>query len=181
VWSEKATIKGMLAPVLDEYAVGFQVLHGFGSATAVKLAADSSTQDTRPLLVFYVGDWDCSGLHMSEIDLPTRIERYGGEIKFERIALTADDLGALPSFPAADKKKDPRYGWYAKRYGQRCWELDALPPNELRAKVEVAIAAQIDVEAWERCVVAENAEQESLAMVMQNWEAMYERGEKNSV
>jgi hypothetical protein len=35
VWSEKGTIRGVLQPVLDEYAVGFRVMHGFGSATVV--------------------------------------------------------------------------------------------------------------------------------------------------
>ena len=33
VWSEKGTIRGVLKPVLDHYAVGFRVMHGFTSAT----------------------------------------------------------------------------------------------------------------------------------------------------
>ena len=33
VWSEKGTVRGVLAPVLDEYGVGFRVMHGFSSAT----------------------------------------------------------------------------------------------------------------------------------------------------
>src|SRR5262245_54895705 len=87
---------------------------------AVKLAADNSIQDPRPSLVLYVGDWDCSGLHISELDLPNRLERYGGKIELKRIALTFDDLKDLPSFPASDKKKDPRYSWYAKQYKPLC-------------------------------------------------------------
>ena len=35
VWSEKGTVRGVLAPVLDNYAVGFRVMHGFGSATTI--------------------------------------------------------------------------------------------------------------------------------------------------
>ena len=35
MWSEKGTIRGVLKPVLDEYGVGFRVMHGFGSATEV--------------------------------------------------------------------------------------------------------------------------------------------------
>src|SRR5262245_21013847 len=35
VWSEKGTVRGVLQPVLDEYAVGFRVMHGFGSATSI--------------------------------------------------------------------------------------------------------------------------------------------------
>ena len=33
VWSEKGTVRGVLAPVLDDYAVGFLPVHGFSSAT----------------------------------------------------------------------------------------------------------------------------------------------------
>ena len=39
VWSEKGTVRGVLRPVLDEYGVGFRVLHGFNSATGVYEAA----------------------------------------------------------------------------------------------------------------------------------------------
>ena len=35
VWSEKGTIRGVLAPVLNQYAVGFRVMDGFSSATSV--------------------------------------------------------------------------------------------------------------------------------------------------
>src|SRR5262245_5185835 len=31
VWSEKGTVRGVLAPVLDKYGVGFRVMHGFTS------------------------------------------------------------------------------------------------------------------------------------------------------
>ena len=35
VKSEKATIEGTIAPVLDRYELPFQVLHGFSGATSV--------------------------------------------------------------------------------------------------------------------------------------------------
>src|SRR5262249_35975503 len=35
VWSEKGTVRGVLQPVFDEYAVGFRVMHGFSGATTV--------------------------------------------------------------------------------------------------------------------------------------------------
>jgi hypothetical protein len=105
VWSEKGTIRGVLKPVLDEYGVGFRVMHGFGSATEVHEVAQDD--DGRPLVVLYVGDWDPSGLCMSEHDLPQRLERYDGEhVDLNRIALVESQLDGLPSFPATDKKKD---------------------------------------------------------------------------
>lgn len=41
VWSEKGTIRGVLQPVLDDYGVGFRVMHGFGSATTINDASES--------------------------------------------------------------------------------------------------------------------------------------------
>lgn len=168
VWSEKGTIRGVLAPVLDEYGVGFRVMHGFGSATEVYGVAQNC--DGRPLIVLYVGDWDPSGLCMSELDLPERLQRYDGEhVDLNRIALEPNQLTGLPSFPAADKKKDPRYDWFVRNYGTRCWELDALDPNDLRTCVEEKILEEIEPIAWERCKVVERAEQELLRAVMTKW------------
>jgi hypothetical protein len=39
VWSEKGTVRGLLRPVLDTYAVGFNPVHGFTSATSAHDAA----------------------------------------------------------------------------------------------------------------------------------------------
>jgi hypothetical protein len=148
VWSEKGTVRGVLKPVLDEFGVGFNPVHGFTSATNAYEAATDS--DPRPLTILYVGDWDPSGLWMSERDLPARMEKYGGDhIRIKRIALTAEQVGSLPSFPASDKRKDPRYKWFVENFGKRCWEIDAMDPNVLRACVEQEILACItDRAAW---------------------------------
>jgi hypothetical protein len=168
--SEKGTVRGTVRPVTDEYGVDFLSLSGFGGAGIVhQLAQDYSSQ---PLVIFYVGDRDPSGMFMSEVDLPGRIARYGGDhIRVERIALLPDDLPGLPSFPAASKSKDSRCSWFTKRYGQQCWELDAMPPNELRDRVERAIQSQIEPEAWDRCVEAQEAEQQSLESLLDQWSA----------
>jgi hypothetical protein len=60
----------VLGPVLDDYAVGFRVMHGFSSATAVYDVAQGDAR--RDLIALYVGDFDPSGLFMSEEDLPKR-------------------------------------------------------------------------------------------------------------
>jgi hypothetical protein len=168
VWSEKGTIRGVLAPVLNNYAVGFNVLHGFCSATAIYDAAQSDNE--QPLIVLYVGDWDPSGMCMSESDLPGRLARYGGEhVELRRIALTKEQTRGLPSFPASDKRGDKRYDWFLKNFGDRCWELDALDPNDLRTCVECEIVALIEPTAWERCAAVNQAEQESLRTIIDKW------------
>lgn len=173
VWSEKGTVRGTLNPVLDAYGVTFRVMHGYASATAVYEAAMESRADPRALTVFYVGDWDPSGLHMSEVDLPSRLEEYGADIDMVRLALSAEDIAdpGLPSFAASEKRRDSRSPWFICHYGERCWELDALSPVILRDRVERAICALIDWDAWGRCGVAEAAECESLATVLGSWQA----------
>lgn len=168
VWSEKGTIRGVLAPVLDEYGVGFRVMHGFSGATTIYDVAQDG--DGRKLVVLYVGDFDPSGMYMSEHDLPGRLRQYGGHhIELRRIALRIHHCEELPSFPAIDKKKDPRYDWFHSTFGGRCWELDAMDPNDLRACVETAISELIEPESWNRCVVVNRAEQESLRTVLDQW------------
>ena len=168
VWSEKGTIRGVLKPVLDHYATGFRVMHGFTSATAVNDVA--TDDDGRPLVVLYVGDFDPSGLFMSECDLPQRLAEYGGKhVELTRIALRLEQTSGLPSFPAADKRRDPRYQWFVERHGVRCWEIDALDPRDLRQIVEQSIQALIEPVAWSRCETVNAAELESLQTILSNW------------
>jgi hypothetical protein len=174
VWSEKGTIRGVLAPVLDEYAVGFRVMHGFSSATSVHDIADDD--DGRNLIALYVGDYDPSGMFMSQEDLPSRLADYDGHhVDLHRIALTRARVVGLPSFSATDKGPkggkggDPRYKWFIRNYGDRCWELDAMDPRDLRDCVEQAIVKLIEPVAWKRCDIVNKAEQQSLRTILDQW------------
>jgi hypothetical protein len=109
-------------------------------------------------------------MYMSEADLPDRLDRYGGDhVQLRRVALTRADCIDLPSFPAWDKQKDSRYNWFVENYGKRCWELDAMDPNDLRNCVEEAIKQEIEPVAWARCEVINKAEQEPLRLVLDSW------------
>jgi hypothetical protein len=171
VWSEKGTVRGLLKPVLDRYGVGFNPVHGFTSATdAYNVSQDD---DGRDLVVLYVGDFDPSGLYMSEADLPKRFAKYGGDhIKLKRIALLPEQTPNLPSFPVSDKSRDPRYKWFASRHGERCWELDAMDPNDLRDCVEKEIKALIEPVAWQRCETVNKAERDNLKDFLQKWNSL---------
>jgi hypothetical protein len=170
VWSGEGTVRGVLQPVLDQYAVGFRVMHGFSGATTIWDV--SQDDDGRELIVLYVGDFDPSGMFMSQEDLPKRLSKYDGDhVEVQRIALTQEHVSDLPSFPATEKRKDTRYRWFVRNYGNRCWELDAMDPNDLRDCVERAIVELIEPVAWERCEVVNQAEQESLRSILEEWGA----------
>jgi hypothetical protein len=169
IFSEKGTIIGIVQPVLAEFAVNYKILHGFGSATSLHdVAAESLTGD-RYLEILYIGDFDPSGMHMSEVDLPERINRYGGAAEITRIALTRADCDGLPSFDAETKRHDPRHAWFKRTHGNRCWELDAMNPNDLRERLRNEIVQRIDVDAWNHCQEIEEAERESLNRYVSEW------------
>ena len=169
VWSEKGTVRGVLWPVLSKLGVGFRVMHGFSSATSV-YGVSNQGNDNRPLVALYIGDWDPSGLCMSEHDLPKRIKEYdGSHITLKRIALTADQTAPLRSFSVESKTRDPRYEWFKQNYGDQCWELDAMDPNELRSVVETEINALIDRELWGRQEAEEEREKKFLEALLRWW------------
>jgi hypothetical protein len=118
----------------------------------------------------YVGDWDPSGMCMTEQDLPKRIEEYGGDhIEFKRIALTAEQTGPLQSFSVETKRGDPRYKWFKNTFGDKCWELDAMDPRQLRDVVEAEINALIDRPLWEQQEALQEREKQSLEARLRHW------------
>jgi hypothetical protein len=202
VVSEKGTVRGTLAPVLDEFEVDFLPVGGYASATRVKGLAQEGDPD-HPLTLLYLGDHDPSGRGMSDLDLPRRLLRYAMDepetnretkqelretdddeiavrlstygINVARIALVGRDLDALGpdlSFPASDKVDDPRYDWFVETFGAHCWELDAMNPNALRARVTAAIEGVLDRGAWDRYVAAEAAEGVSIEKTLKTWNAI---------
>lgn len=172
VWAEKATVQGVLGPIIYEYGLPFRVMKGYGSFTAVKQAAEASLRaqhQGKDFIALYLGDWDPSGLHMSLIDLPKRFYGYGGMGELKRIAITPDDHHC-PSFSVHDKRGDTRYQWFLNEYGQRCWELDAINPNDLRGRVENQIVACLNLPLWERAIEVERAEIESMQDFFNTWQ-----------
>ena len=97
-------MRGVLQPVLDQLAVGFRVMHGFSSGTVVHNIAKDD--DGRALIALYVGDFDPSGMYMSEEDLPKRLAEYGGNhVTVQRIALTRPS-GARPALVPGRRQEE---------------------------------------------------------------------------
>jgi hypothetical protein len=173
IWSEKNTVHGTLKPILEQFGIMYRPMHGFTSWSCTHDAARAWRHDPKPTTVLYIGDWDPSGLYMSEVDLPEK--RMGFEkmtVEFRRLAILGDEArrSNLPSFSVHDKAHDTRYPWWqARGYGTTCWELDAMNPNDLRAAVKAAIEEYIDWDPWLRCDEVEAAEQRSMKEFLHEW------------
>jgi hypothetical protein len=204
VWSEKATVAGTLKPILDKYEVPFQVLHGWSGATPIRDAAQGNLCRSQDTLILYVGDFDPSGMGMSELDLPRRLVRYSqndptdrsltteqareylrGHLRLDirRIALTPTQVKAMgpkSRFPASDKSTDSRHDWFVANYGDWCWELDAMSPNSLRECVEQAILAELDREVWNRYVRVEEVERQAIIDTCATWNSILRQDQEYS-
>ena len=161
--SEKGIVRGTLQPILSDLKIPMLVAHGYSSATAAHDLAVRSRCRDYPLRVIYIGDHDPSGVHMSEIDLPQRLSRYGGNVEIERVAITRADMASLPDFFANDKTTNPLRPWYLRTHGDQCVELDAMPPPMLRDRVRAAVLAHVEPDAWAESLAREEDELNLLA------------------
>lgn len=145
--------KDALARIVSEIALPYQVSvvpgRGYNSLTQLMNLAEGFGDIDKPIIVLYFGDFDPSGLDIDR-SAYDRLTKYCGRADLEviRIALTEDDIQNLPPNPT--KATDSRAGAYIVKYGDRCWELDALPPDELRNRVSHAIKSRIDFTQWNK-------------------------------
>ncbi len=172
IWSEKS-LGGTLQPVLDRYLVEFQVHHGNTSLTEIRNTAEWTRTHRERLVILYVGDHDPKGLRISEDDIPKRMQELGARNwMIQRVAILqhdaeAVDRGSRDAFKPGDKD----IGWYCAAtvlsYGV---EVETLPSNVLRDRVEAAIVSYIaDVDAWNRTIHASEVVRESWAAHVAAW------------
>jgi hypothetical protein len=56
----------------------------------------------------------------------------------------------LDRLAIAVKPSDSRAKNYIAEYGTRCWEVDVLPPDQIRAALDSHINCWLDTAAWDR-------------------------------
>lgn len=118
--------------------------------------------DARQAIVLYLGDHDPSGEDMVR-DIRDRLTEFGVlEPVIHKVALTMAQIRKHKPPPNPAKLTDSRARAYVEKYGNRSWELDALPPKELNSLVEVAIRAVVDVGKYNDVIKEENRQRARL-------------------
>lgn len=156
---EKNGLVAQLDAWFGGHGIPILALGGYASQTYVDaIRADVDAQG-RPAVLLYAGDFDPSG---EDIDRDF-LARAGCFDEVVRVALTAEQVRrhALP--PQPGKVADPRAGAFVARHGALVQvELDALPPEELRALYQAAVDRFLDTSAYARVLRAEARERSSL-------------------
>jgi hypothetical protein len=117
----------------------------------------------------HLGDHDPSGLDMTR-DLRARLSLYARQGDVRRVALNLNEVEAFQSPPNPAKESDKRYEAYRREYGDKCWELDALPPEELARATRKAIEEHIDWRRWAENTTAIEESKASLRKIVGAWE-----------
>jgi hypothetical protein len=150
LWMEKDSIRNFVEELATKYKIAMQVQRGFGSLSMYRDALIRS-RERGVECILYIGDFDPSGLLIEEVT--------GKEMNIvvKRICLTSQQIEKYrpPSRPL--NMKDSRAKNYAKRYGNKCWEVEALEPTVLLNIVENALKEYVPPEYIAEVKVREKA------------------------
>jgi len=153
VWVEKDALATLVSTVADGFNVLTYPSRGYSSFTRVMEAIEdrfAQVDESREIFVIHLTDHDPSGLDMTR-DVEERIRQYwpdADRLTIERVALTFDQVKKFDLASNPTKSADPRATTYVAQYGDQCWELDALPPDELEKIVDRAIRSYIEDTIW---------------------------------
>jgi len=132
IWTEKDALTGSLEPVTNQFGVTMRVGRGFVSVTRANEIAQRFARlnkQGKDIHVFYLGDHDPSGRCIEE-EIRARVHRYGsGPFKMRRIAIHPGDIKKFHLPPLRIKVADSRAVAFYTKHGERCVEVDALPPK----------------------------------------------------
>jgi hypothetical protein len=165
IWMEKDALAGVVYPVTEEYDVPLMVARGYTSETFAFESVASRDDDPRDYHVYYFGDFDRSGRDAGR-SLQEKLERFSRTLRkcccqifFHHMAITVEQIRELrlPTRPhkrttAADRRWPHEFA---------C-ELDAMPPDTLRALVRECIERHLPRHQLEVLKVAEESEREYL-------------------
>lgn len=183
VWIEKDALVGVIERPCTEERVGYFACRGYPSQSEVWSAAmrlRGQARQGKAIHVLHLGDHDPSGIDMTR-DIEDRLnlflahhEGYGYTLTVNRLALNMDQVEQYDPPPNPAKWSDSRAAAYVEQFGESSWELDALEPTVIGDLIRQEIANLRDDEAWLRASEREEREQNELAAISENYDAVSE-------
>jgi hypothetical protein len=152
---EKDALSGVFSSTCHNLDVPLLSCKGYLSASSSRDFATIdmrySIADGQTPIVFHFGDHDPSGIDMTR-DLQERLAIFLEieEPQIKRMALSLEQVKRWNLAPNPTNPKDARFASYVRRYGRKCWELDAIEPEDLQSMCKRAIERLIDWDVWER-------------------------------
>jgi len=148
VWLEKDALAELIYHVVAGYYVPLAVSRGYSSWTFIYDNLDI-LKSVLEVKVFYLGDHDPSGLDIERFTKEA-MRYFGINLELRRVALTYEQIQRYNLLPNPTKRADPRSKEYIIKYGDVCWELDALEPKTLQQIVRSAVESEIEPSIWNK-------------------------------
>jgi hypothetical protein len=149
VFSEKDAMSTILDGVLSKHYVSFNVTRGNSSRKFLVDIAKEWKAIEKPIVCFYIGDHDPSGINIEENTFERLRELSGIDFAHSRLAATWEDFQRFQNLSIDVKETDnstPRY--LEKFQTDRALEVDAIPSDEIKATLDKAISEKIDWTLW---------------------------------
>ena len=169
---EKEALVGVFERVCHEFDVPLLAARGYPSASVVRDFAKREIEqsDDKDVVILHFGDHDPSGIDMTR-DLEERFELFGwnGEFTLKRMALNLDQIEELKPPPNPAKTTDARFVKYRQRFGDKSWELDALPPTVLSDMARNEILTHVDPRAWDKWAAGVEKARKKMLKLVETW------------
>jgi hypothetical protein len=176
VWLEKDTAAFLVRDVTGNLGVPLRISAGHYSRTFLNRAARDISGTYVPIRIFYIGDFDPSGLDIEraaqrgangrqgvadflERNYGWSEGRFGKQVTWQRIGVTEKEYHAMPERARvplkedeAGRRGDPRAEDFKARYGDYGVEVEALEVMQaggLARRLDNAIRQHIDGRVWQ--------------------------------
>jgi hypothetical protein len=176
VWVEKDALEGVVSVACRRLDVPYFSCRGYTSQTAMwenaqylKGLAESGITP----VVIHLGDHDPSGIDMSR-DIEDRVRMFmdgnGETLIFTRIALNMDQVKQYNPPENPVKSTDSRHNGYRDKFGDDCWELDALDPQVIDDLITEEVSKYRDDEGFDANHAIEQEHRKLLKATSANWD-----------
>lgn len=137
---------------------------GRPGADTASPAAMEYRADPRPVVIYYVGDWDPAGLEI-EANLAAKLRTYSDrdDVQVRRLACTPEQITAMSLIGTLPKKRSyshPALGTVP--FTGPAVAVEAIDAPVLRRMVSAALVAHVDPEQYRLLQLAEQSERQVL-------------------
>lgn len=177
VWIEKDALTGVIENACEDWRVPYFACRGYTSQSEQYAAGkrfEEAISAGQSVIVLHLGDHDPSGVDMTR-DNAERLRMfsgYTGRLEVRRLALNFDQVEQYDPPPNPAKLTDSRCDGYIERYGESCWELDALEPTVIDALIRREIESIVDHDQWQESMDREEERRADLATCARRWPAV---------
>src|SRR4029453_542418 len=158
-------------PVTSQWDVPLYPMKGQTSASFAYAAPKEYRDDPRPLIIYYVGDYDPAGLEI-EAHLAHKLSKYSerNDMTIERLACTRQLIAELDLIGGKPKKrtwKHPTLG--VQPFAGEAVEVEAIAAPVLRDIVSGAITSHLDERKLAQTRMIEKQERDLFLRMANGW------------